>query len=157
MDRRAVRGGAGEHAPPPRAEVRHSKDELTFAIEVPGLHPEDLELEIDHGVLSVRGQRGRRHIARSWRLPENVDRDRVIARLDDGVLTIVIPKVSPRRIEIHVGKPTFWQRARRWLALGGGVAAGVRSDGADGEVRVARRVHLRGHRRDTSEACVHGG
>jgi HSP20 family protein len=81
---------------------------------------EDIEVTVENGVLSIRGQRqyqgnekdrvllGRAYggVANRFTLPDYVDADRMTADLADGVLTITLPKqpkAKPRRIEIGSG------------------------------------------------------
>jgi HSP20 family protein len=104
------------------AEMLESADELRFAIEVPGLRPEDIELTVDNGVLTVAGEKKheqtehnyrlaeRRYgrFSRSFRLPPTVDTSRVQARCEYGVLTIRLPRAEaakPRRIPVTAGDP----------------------------------------------------
>ncbi len=115
--------GAGQRAVfSPECDVRASASEIVFALDVPGMRREDLEITLESGVLSVKGQRkyvgdpgdkvwlGRSYGAftKSFTLPELVDADRLYAELADGVLTIRLPrheKAKPRRIEIGGGSP----------------------------------------------------
>lgn len=110
-----ARGGAAW----PSIEVSESDREFRVIAEVPGLTEKDIELTVDEGLLTLRGERrsetedkergyserfyGRfeRHIA----LPAGVQEDAIAARFENGVLTVTAPK-SPdarsrgRRIEI---------------------------------------------------------
>jgi HSP20 family protein len=104
----------------PAIDVRANDDEIVFVCDVPGLKREDLEVTVEGGVLTIKGQRryegkgndrvwlGRSYGAftRSFTLPDLVDADRMTADLSDGVLTIAVPKqpkAKPRRIEIGGG------------------------------------------------------
>lgn len=101
----------------PLADVYEDEAEYRIDIELPSVKPEDVEVSVDKGVLSITGElkpaseganrlRGERRygrFARSFRLPENVAEDSVSARARDGVLSLVLAKtekVQPRRIEI---------------------------------------------------------
>jgi HSP20 family protein len=102
-------------------EVVETDDELRFHMEVPGLRPEDIELTVENGVLTVAGEKKlerregegednyrlleRRYgrYTRSFRLPSTVATDRVNASCENGVLTIRMPKSEesrPRRIQV---------------------------------------------------------
>jgi HSP20 family protein len=106
----------------PAIDVRANGDEIVFTADVPGLRREDLEITLEDGVLTLKGQRryegtgkekvwlGRGYGAfeRSYTLPDTVDRERLEASLADGVLTIKVPqspKAKPRKITIGVKSP----------------------------------------------------
>lgn len=96
------------------------EDENGFYVEaeIPGLTMEDLEIYVHDGDhLSIKGNRkataaeGHWHrrerasgeFERSFRLSDAVDVENVEAKLQDGILTITLPKsesVKPRKIEI---------------------------------------------------------
>jgi HSP20 family protein len=103
----------------PAIDVRANNDEIVFTADVPGLKQQDLEITLEEGVLSIKGQRryegngkdkvwlGRSYGAfeRSFTLPDTVDPDRLSADLADGVLTVRVaqsPKAKPRKITIGV-------------------------------------------------------
>ena len=106
----------------PAIDVRANDDEIVLTADVPGLKQEDLEITLDDGVLTLKGQRryegngkdkvwlGRSYgsFARSFTLPDTVDPDGLTAELADGVLTVRVaqqPKAKPRRITIGVTTP----------------------------------------------------
>jgi HSP20 family protein len=101
----------------PAVDVRANEEEIVFVADVPGLKHEDIEITLDDGVLTIKGQRryegnnkdkvwlGRSYGAftRSFTLPDTVDPERLAADLADGVLTVrvpQIPKAKPRKIAI---------------------------------------------------------
>jgi HSP20 family protein len=101
----------------PQIDVRTNEDEIVFVCDVPGLMREDLEVTLENGTLSIKGQRrydgndkdrvllGRSYgaFANRFTLPDYVDAEHMTADLADGVLTITVPKppkAKPRRIEI---------------------------------------------------------
>lgn len=102
----------------PAVDVRANEDEIVLVADVPGVKKEDLEVTLEDGVLTIKGQRryegsdkekvwlGRSYgsFERSFTLPETVDPDRLTADLADGVLTIRIaqqPKAKPKKIAIN--------------------------------------------------------
>jgi HSP20 family protein len=117
--------GAGrtELAYAPSFEVKETKDGYTFKADLPGIREEDLEVSLTGNRLTVSGKREEEQrnegdriyayersygsFSRSFTLPEGVDPDHAEAGLNQGVLTIGIPKkaeVKPRKIEVK--KPT---------------------------------------------------
>lgn len=114
-------GTAARTAFTPAIDVRANEDELVFVCDVPGIKREDLEITIEGGALSIKGQRryqgtekekvllGRSYGAFESRftLPDTVDAEHMSADLSDGVLTIQVPKLpkaKPRRIMIGGGR-----------------------------------------------------
>jgi HSP20 family protein len=115
-------GGATGFVPP--ADVIVHDDGVTVHMDVPGLNPESLEIEIENDVLTVRGERrppaevqdgegtvrrierrfGR--FERSLRVPRGLDPNAIDAAMTDGVLTLRIPKpesAKPHRIQVKAG------------------------------------------------------
>jgi len=103
----------------PSVDVQTTESELTLSLDVPGLKQEDLELQIENGVLTVKGERkykgdtrerawlGRSYGAfrASYTLPDYVDLEHVTAHLADGVLTVRAPKherAKPKKIAISL-------------------------------------------------------
>jgi HSP20 family protein len=119
-------GRSGEHGSYiPAADVVVSDERVTVTMDVPGLQADDLEIEVENDVLTVRGERGYPDATdggpRSWQplerglgkferslqLPRGLDPDAIEASLDVGVLTLRIPKpenLKPKRVQIAAGK-----------------------------------------------------
>jgi HSP20 family protein len=108
----------------PAADVVVTNEDVTVTMDVPGLKVDDLEIELENDVLTVRGERihpyvGNGHgrawqriergfgkFERSLQVPRGLDADAIEASLDAGVLTLRIPKpenLKPRRVEITAG------------------------------------------------------
>lgn len=108
----------------PPMDVVETSDEVLCHIEVPGLSRDDLEIRVEDRTVIVSGEKkyaedtnekenGFRSIERrygrferSFTLPHTVDTNNVRARHENGVLTIVLPKVEaskPRRVQIESG------------------------------------------------------
>jgi HSP20 family protein len=102
----------------PALNVWEKGDRLLAEAEVPGLSMDDLEIFVSGNELTVRGERRPVHpegasyhrrergvgsFTRAVRLPVDVDAGKVQARLNNGVLTITLPKsqaAQPRKIEV---------------------------------------------------------
>jgi HSP20 family protein len=98
--------------------------ERAFVVEadLPGVHPENVEISFEQNTLTIKGTRaptlqapekGELRVftaervsgdfARSVRLPEYVDGDKIEAHYNNGVLTVTVPKAPsalPRKIAI---------------------------------------------------------
>jgi len=97
-----------------RFEVSETDKEVEVTAEAPGLDTEDFEIGLSEGMLTVKGEkRDRREhkekdyyvserrygsFARSFRIPESVDEDKISASCEKGILTIHLPKrMQPKR------------------------------------------------------------
>jgi HSP20 family protein len=105
----------------PETDVVETEREIRVQVEMPGLKRDNIEVDVENNVLTVRGekreertegQEGRYHLAerrwgtfaRSFVLPRDVDADHIQASFEDGVLTVRIPKSEKaRRRKIDVG------------------------------------------------------
>lgn len=106
-------------------DIVQEDDKYVVRASLPGIVPENIEVSVDHGVLTIKGRteadaeeqgedgaymvRERRSGAfiRSLRLPETVDADQAKPNFDNGVLTITLPKVESKKakhLTITVGK-----------------------------------------------------
>lgn len=112
--RMGPRAGFGpEMALSPVVEVVDCDGEYRVTAELPGLAPEDVEIRITDGMLSIRGEKSeetrdekadyllseRRYGAfqRSLRLPAGADPDKITAQLAQGILTVSLPKTAAAR------------------------------------------------------------
>jgi len=105
----------------PAVDIREEDSRYVIHADVPGVKPEDIEVQMEDGVLSVRGhresetaeqredyrrvERVRGSFFRRFALPDTADADGISAKCKDGVLEIVIPKqvkVQPKRIKVAV-------------------------------------------------------
>ncbi len=105
----------------PDADVVETENEIRVMVEMPGLHPEDVEVSLENNVLTISGEKKeewtegeegntwhlseRRYgrFSRSFVLPRDVEQEQIQARFDNGVLYVSIPKserARRRRIEI---------------------------------------------------------
>jgi HSP20 family protein len=102
----------------PHTDVYETEDALTVVMEMPGVDRKDVEIELKDDVLRVEGridfakyggmepvytEYNVGHFARSFALSDKVDQENIGAQLEDGVLTLTLPKVAeakPRRIDL---------------------------------------------------------
>jgi HSP20 family protein len=120
------RPGDGQGVSGPALNVYEENDQLTVEAQLPGLKAEDLDINVEQGVLTISGQTTtqeerkernylvREHrtgrFSRSMRLPATYNSDGCKANFEDGVLRLVFPKseaAKPRRIQIGgAGQPS---------------------------------------------------
>jgi HSP20 family protein len=104
--------GADEAGWMPPVDVSESPDCFTITAEVSGLSRNDIQLTVQDGKVTLKGERpasdarsvrferverGHGRFNRTFVLPAEVDASAVAADLQNGVLTITIPKASGRR------------------------------------------------------------
>ncbi|MEJ2366956.1 MAG: Hsp20/alpha crystallin family protein [Acidobacteriota bacterium] len=103
----------------PAADLKEEENQFTVSLEVPGMKKEDIEINMENNVLTVRGERKFQSesqkenyhrieraygkFSRSFSMPTHVNSDAIAASYKDGMLEIVIPKAEeskPKRIAI---------------------------------------------------------
>ena len=100
----------------PTVEIQEAASEYRVAVDLPGVQLKDIELTFTDGLLTLKGERpatqGETLYSSRWSGPfervvgvgPDVDEAGISARLENGVLTIVLPKKAewqPRRIEVQ--------------------------------------------------------
>ena len=107
----------------PLVDIRETGENYSIEMEVPAVTPEDIDVNVKDGILTVSGERklkladdeDRRTthrversygaFARSFRLPEDANESQISARSEHGVLYLDIAKreeVLPRNIKVDV-------------------------------------------------------
>lgn len=96
----------------PRVDLLDNGDALVLRAEVPGMSQKDLDISVDQGTLTIRGERSDEvpegysvhrkerasyRFARSFTLPCQCEVDNADASLKDGILTLTMPKVPEAR------------------------------------------------------------
>ena len=103
----------------PAVDIIEEKDRFVLRADVPGVKPEDIDVNMENGVLSVSGERqhesteeaqGMRRVERvsgkfyrRFNLPDTADAEEISAKSANGILEVVIPKqpqVQARRITV---------------------------------------------------------
>ncbi len=106
----------------PRVDITEDEKGLYFAVELPGLKKEDIKVTInDNDLLVIKGSKKREYkvedksfiraercfgeFTRSFLLPDNVKKDSINAKFENGVLNISFEKVEPvkpKEVEISI-------------------------------------------------------
>jgi HSP20 family protein len=106
----------------PPVDISEDKDRIVLTAELPGFKEDQVEIQMEGGVLTIRGERkfeeqkdernyhrverSYGQFVRSFTLPNNVDRDNIKASFSNGLLEIALPKreeAKPRNIRISSG------------------------------------------------------
>lgn len=103
----------------PQVDITETPDEYRVHAELPGVSKDDVTVELERGVLTIRGEkknqrdekneRGRRlecaygAFSRSFSLPQDADPDRITASFKDGVLDVAVKRqatAKPKQVAI---------------------------------------------------------
>jgi len=108
----------------PRLDLLEEKDRLVANVELPGIDPKNVQINLQGDVLTIQGERseektednGRKYLkreqlygsfTRSVQLPYRVQAEKVKAQYRNGVMTISLPKAEEyvgRQIQVEVEK-----------------------------------------------------
>jgi HSP20 family protein len=114
----------------PRVDIREDEQRFVILADIPGVDPAQIEVSMDKGILTIKGEReaelgaasegseaskskftrverARGAFHRRFALPDSADAEGITAHGKFGVLEIVIPKkalATPRRITINTGQ-----------------------------------------------------
>ena len=105
----------------PLVDITEDDHEYLFKADLPEMKKEDVKVTVEHGVLSMAGERKvekeekskKYHriersfgfFERTFTVPEDADARKIAAEFRDGVLTIHLPKIpaaKPKPIEVKV-------------------------------------------------------
>jgi HSP20 family protein len=105
----------------PAVDIYETENELVLKADVPDVKMEDIDIRIENGTLSLKGERKfenetnakgfhrveRSHgsFARYFTLPDTLETDKVHAAYNNGVLTVTFPKkevAKPRQVKVQV-------------------------------------------------------
>ena len=103
----------------PSVDITEDENSFKLLADIPGVKPEDIDVSMDNGVLTVKGERNteektekenfrrveRQHgvFYRRFTLPETANAEKIEAHSEHGVLKITIPKqevAQARRISV---------------------------------------------------------
>ena len=104
-----TRGGLTPTSFKPKVDVLNNEQAYTVLAELPGLSSDDVEITIEKEILTLKGEKKKIHededkkgtlyversygsFQRRFSLPAEVDRDKISAKFENGVLSINLPK-----------------------------------------------------------------
>lgn len=103
----------------PSVDISENDKAFTLLADIPGVDPKDIEISMEKGVLTIKGERSTEKVDededyrrveresgqfyRRFTLPDSADADKIEARSEHGVLKVTIPKQEvavSRKIEV---------------------------------------------------------
>jgi HSP20 family protein len=107
----------------PAVDIKDEKDKFIIHADLPGVKTEDIDVSVDNGVLTIKGERKSvkeeekddykrverfsGSFMRRFTLPDGANVDKISAKTKNGVLDLVVPKTEKtksKRIDIKVEK-----------------------------------------------------
>jgi len=101
----------------PAVDLYETHDRFVVSVELPGMSRDDVRIDVHQDTLIIRGERpcqtpgdarflrverGHGAFARSFALPQPVRVDDISAEFHNGVLTVLVPKMTPQARRIPV-------------------------------------------------------
>ncbi|MDC0215154.1 Hsp20/alpha crystallin family protein [Candidatus Marinimicrobia bacterium] len=100
----------------PPVDVDETEKEFILSADIPGLKKEKVSIDIHDGVITIKGERLNQDrksfdsygiherqfgsFNRSFRLPDNVNEDKIAAKFESGELLITLPKTKEIKPEV---------------------------------------------------------
>ncbi len=101
-------------------DIKEEADKFVILADIPGVKPEDIEVNMEDGVLTIKGEKhsenkteenGYKRVERTFgtfyrrfSLPDTADPEGITAKTKHGVLELVIPKreaAQPKKIKVE--------------------------------------------------------
>jgi len=96
----------------PRVDVSEDTKSIFFEVEIPGVKKEEVKVSVNNeNILTIKGtkkferkdevtsccrsERTYGEFMRSFQLPDNTDSEKISASYNNGILTLIIPKIEP--------------------------------------------------------------
>ncbi len=99
----------------PSADISETDQEFLIRAELPAVKKEDVQVTLDEGIITIKGERRQQSdnkseklhrvesfygsFERSFALPDNVSADNIRCESKDGVLTVHIPKTKVQKTQ----------------------------------------------------------
>ncbi len=99
----------------PKVDVKETNEAFIVYMDVPGVEPKDITIDMEDKILSIKGERqiskeekGENHyhlervsgkFYRKFTLPESIDENSIAAKVKHGVLTLQLPKAKESKTQ----------------------------------------------------------
>jgi HSP20 family protein len=97
----------------PKIDIKETKDSIVVKAELPGIEEDKVDVEIMDNVMTISGEKAEEKVEegegyhykeshtgtfqRSFSLPADVKAEKAEADMKDGILTIKVPKIEPKK------------------------------------------------------------
>ncbi|MHA1356887.1 MAG: Hsp20/alpha crystallin family protein [Candidatus Helarchaeota archaeon] len=107
----------------PKLDIKEEDDHYNITAEIPGYTKEEVNVEINDGVLTISSEhkeeieeenegyfykeRSHRSFSRALRIPKHIKAEEIEAKMENGLLTLTIPKkepIPPKKVEIKTAE-----------------------------------------------------
>jgi len=104
----------------PAVDIKEEQDRFLIHADIPGVNPEDIDVHMENGILTISGNRSSEHkvesegykrvervcgtFLRRFTLPDTANAENISAKCTHGVLEVIIPKqdkVKPKKISVQ--------------------------------------------------------
>lgn len=87
--------------------VTSDEKQWTIEIPLPGISKENLKIDIEDNMLTVQAlptvkSKAVKAVKKSWYVDESLDVSSIVAKLENGLLTISLPKIKPTKKSVAV-------------------------------------------------------
>ena len=110
------RSGGSAYSFVPKVDIIESENAFEIQLAVPGMHKEDFRIDLKENRLSISGERKFSRdekqfrsmetqfgaFTREFRLPENIDGDKIQAKYNNGILELVLPKDEKKLLKTTI-------------------------------------------------------
>lgn len=87
------------------ADIHEDRDHYYARFEIAGVRKEDVKIELSNNLLTVSAEKKEKRgdeessfsLTRSISIPDTVKADAISAKLEDGILTVTLPKTEERK------------------------------------------------------------
>lgn len=119
LERGAAEGSTATAEWAPTVDIKEEKDKFVIQADIPGVKPEDIDISMENGVLTIKGEKkteaetereGYKRVERTYgsfyrrfSLPDSANADAISAVSRHGVLELSIPKkaeIQPKKINV---------------------------------------------------------
>lgn len=98
-----------------RTDIKETDEGYQLDIEMPGFDKKDIKVALENGYLTVTAQKSEKEdnggkylrkecsvsCSRSYYVGEDIERESVKAKYENGMLTLAVPKSQPKQIPAH--------------------------------------------------------
>lgn len=88
----------------PSVNWEYNDNALTLSLEIPGFKQSEVSVEVRNGFIVIKAKNDKQSLSESFSINSDIDIDKIEAKLENGILTLTLPKVSEsttsKKIEI---------------------------------------------------------